>query len=106
MQNDLISKKEVINLLCNLHIDNISVNDKRVTEYIREMPCAYDMKKVVEDLKRIDFALVNKPSDYEELLLRVFKKNAIDIVMKGGTSKFSEELLNKVWNEILNGGKE
>lgn len=36
--SDLISRSEVINLLMNLHIDNIAVNDKRITEYIRELP--------------------------------------------------------------------
>lgn len=36
--SDLISRSEVIDILCNLHIDNIAVNDKRVTEYIKELP--------------------------------------------------------------------
>lgn len=36
--NDLVSRKEVLNLLCNLHIDNIAVNDKRITSYVRELP--------------------------------------------------------------------
>lgn len=35
---DLISRKEVIDILCKLHIDNIAVNDKRVTEFVREIP--------------------------------------------------------------------
>ena len=50
MNNDLIRKSEVINLLCNLHIDNLAVNDKRVTEYIREIPIAYDVEKVDEQI--------------------------------------------------------
>ena len=46
--NDLINRKEVINLLCNLHIDNIAVNDKRVTDYIRELPCAEESELFVK----------------------------------------------------------
>lgn len=38
--SDLISRSEAINLLCNLHIDNIAVNGKRITEYIKELPTA------------------------------------------------------------------
>jgi hypothetical protein len=51
--DDLIRRKEVINLLCNLHIDNIAVNGKRVTDYIRELPvycdCCYTA--VIEQLE-------------------------------------------------------
>ena len=36
--NDLITKKSVKNLLINLHIDNISINDKNVLDFINELP--------------------------------------------------------------------
>ena len=51
--SDLISRGDVINLLCILHIDNVTVNGKRVTEYIRELPTAYDVDKVVAELEEM-----------------------------------------------------
>lgn len=36
--SDLISISEVIDIMCNLRIDNVAVNGKRVTEYIKELP--------------------------------------------------------------------
>lgn len=79
MQKDLISKKDVINLLCNLHIDNIAVNDKKVTEYIRELPCAYNVEKVAEQLEEL-------PNYYCEGHWGEFidKERAIEIVRNGG----------------------
>lgn len=38
IMNDLITKKSVKNLLINLHIDNISINDKNVLDFINELP--------------------------------------------------------------------
>lgn len=93
MQGDLISKKEVINLLCNLHIDNIAVNDKRVTEYIREMPTAYDVEKVVDNVQQIiqeeiDIALKDVPDggEYTEDAYRLLFRNTqiSDAIRNGG----------------------
>lgn len=39
---DLISRKAAIDILCRLHIDNIAVNGKRITEFIRELPSVTD----------------------------------------------------------------
>lgn len=38
MNKNCISIEDVLNLLHTLHIDNIAVNDKRITEYIKELP--------------------------------------------------------------------
>lgn len=54
MQNDLISRKDAIDILCKLHIDNVAVNDKRVTEYIRELPTAYNVEKVIEEVDEFE----------------------------------------------------
>lgn len=51
MDNQLVYKRDVIDLLCKLHIDNVSVNDKRVTDYIREIPEAYNVEEVVAEVK-------------------------------------------------------
>lgn len=52
--SDLISRKEAINMLCNLHIDNVAVNGKRVTEYIRELP-SVEAKPVVKGEWKYDW---------------------------------------------------
>lgn len=39
---DLISREAAIDILCRLHIDNIAVNGKRITEFIRELPSVTD----------------------------------------------------------------
>lgn len=76
MQNDLVRKKDVINLLYELHINKLSVNDKKVTEYIREMPTAYNVEKVVEQLEE-------EKSDWNyDYNVPITK--AIEIVRKGG----------------------
>lgn len=49
--DDLISRSAVINLLRELRIDNVAVNDKRLVEHIEELPTAYNVDKVVEELR-------------------------------------------------------
>lgn len=44
--SDLIKRKSIKNLLCDLHIDNISINDKNILEYFDELPTV-DAKPVV-----------------------------------------------------------
>ena len=93
--NDLISKTEVINLFCNLHLDNLAVNDKKVTEYIRELPTAYDIKKVVEQTHQIF-------RDELNIILE-------DIPEGAPYTKEAHRLLSlnkKINNAIRNGGKE
>ena len=90
--SDLISRKEVINLLCGLHIDNIAVNDKRVTDYIRELPTAYDVDKVVEQLDKLSNDVISTHFAYEcddhegiySYGLSDGYDKAIDIVRAGG----------------------
>lgn len=36
--SDLIRRKSIKNLLCDLHIDNISINGKHIFEFIDELP--------------------------------------------------------------------
>ena len=40
--SDLISREEAVDILCRLHIDNIAVNGKRITEFIKEIPSVTD----------------------------------------------------------------
>lgn len=44
--SDLIRRKSIKNLLCDLHIDNISINGKHILEFIDELPTV-DAKSVV-----------------------------------------------------------
>jgi hypothetical protein len=88
---DLISKKEVINLLCNLHIDNIAVNDKRVTEYIEELPPAYSVIGVVCQIH-------NRFEGYlDEIIDNPEKLDKVDFLLKQN---------NEICNLVRNGGKE
>lgn len=74
--SDLISKSDVINILCNLHIDNIAVNDKRVTEYIRELPTVYDVEKVVE-IVRVDCYTMGFDESQTEIIVEDIRKGGI-----------------------------
>lgn len=81
---DLISRSAVINLLCNLHIDNIAVNDKKVTKYIRELPTVYDVDSVVEEMKKASKPLgigLMPDSRY------IREEKAVDLVRKGGVNE-------------------
>lgn len=51
--SDLISRKEVINLLHILHLDNMryGADDKTAIDYVEELPTAYDVKSVVKQLE-------------------------------------------------------
>lgn len=56
--SDYISKESVIKLLCELHVDNIAVNGKRLTELIKELP-TLDEKEIIRKpfervVKKID----------------------------------------------------
>lgn len=46
--SDLISRESVINILCELRIDNISVNGKSIMEHIGDIPTAYDVDAVIQ----------------------------------------------------------
>ena len=78
--SDLISRGDVINLLCILYIDNVTVNGKRVTEYIRELPTAYDVDKVVAELTRESLVRIDGNNE-------IYLDDAIDIVRKGGINE-------------------
>lgn len=50
--SDLISRKEVIEMLCAYHIDNIAFNGKRITEMIKEIQevKAFPASEIVEEI--------------------------------------------------------
>lgn len=79
----MIRKSEVINLLCNLHVDNLTVNDKKVTEYIRELPIAYDVEKVVAKIRRSsDEEYIGMYGEHFPAMIET--EDAIKIVHNGG----------------------
>lgn len=71
---DLISREAVINLLCELRVDNVAVNGKRITELINELPTAYDVEKVVGEIRNQPFGNYGVQEENE----------IIDIVRRGG----------------------
>lgn len=48
--NDLISRKSVKNILCELHIDNMQVNGKGILSYISEIPIAFNTDRLIDRL--------------------------------------------------------
>lgn len=46
--NDLISRKSVKNILCELHIDNMQVNGKGILSYISEIPTAFNTDRLID----------------------------------------------------------
>lgn len=48
--NDLISRKSVMRLLCNLHIDNIQVSGRGILEHISKIPTAFNTYKLIDRL--------------------------------------------------------
>ena len=69
---------------------------------------AYDVEKVVAELEERSYqeAVDDMDAFGDVPSMVVSLKTATSVVRNGGTSKFSEELLNKVWDEILNDVKE
>lgn len=90
MGNDLISIESVIDLLSELRIDNIVVNGKRITEHIEELPTAYNLDAVVEQLENggQKMAEENPTKVGRTVTHRYYKaisvKKAVDIVRNGG----------------------
>ena len=80
--SDLISRSAVINILCNLHIDKIAVNDKKITQYIRELPTAYDVEKVVAEVKKLDLDGVSMVEDGKYKLVR--KDEVVSLIQTNG----------------------
>lgn len=48
--NDLITRKSVMRLLCNLHIDNIQVNGREILEHISKIPTAFNTDRLIDHL--------------------------------------------------------
>lgn len=79
--SDLISRNAVVKLLCELRVDNVAVNDKRIVEYIKDLPTAYDVEKVVAELSEKSGTVRNM---FGGSTRAIGLRTAIDIVRKGG----------------------
>lgn len=88
--SDLISRISVINLLNELRVDNVALNDKRLTEYINELPTAYNVENVVAGLEQFaklaEDRWVNGTSNHAYQEHKCWVK-AIDIVKRGGVDE-------------------
>lgn len=79
MQDDLITRSSVLNLLEQLRIDNISVNGRNIKEHINELPIAYDVSSVVSHIKRCSGGGYRDiDGDYVPPMIRT--EDAIDII--------------------------
>jgi hypothetical protein len=85
---DLISRSSVINLLNELRVDNVALNDKRLTEYINELPTAYNVEKVIEELAcNSRFIDDINEHNFKCISCVIGQKKAIDIVKRGGVDE-------------------
>ena len=82
-------------------------NPQLLMRVIEKQPVAYDVGKIVGQLEEAQDEYHKRMDDYDEDLGGYVAMDfAIDIVHNGGKPKFSEEKLEKVWEEIFNGGRE
>lgn len=64
--NDLISRKSVKNILCELHIDNMQVNGKGILSYISEIPTAFNTERLIDRLNEESDASFENFDKYAE----------------------------------------
>lgn len=64
--NDLISRKSVKNILCELHIDNMQVNGKGILSYISEIPTAFNAERLIDRLNEESDASFENFDKYAE----------------------------------------
>ena len=91
--SDLISRKEVINLLHILHLDNMKygAEDKTVINYVEELPTAYDPDEIVQRLEAETIKPKDVPADINEKTYDMLRSRnwgiytAIEIVKSGGS---------------------
>lgn len=83
--NDLISRKSVMRLLCNLRIDNIQVGGRGILEHISKIPTAFNTYKLIDRL--------NEEADAS---FENFGKYAEEHAICKGENKFSTGLIRAV----------
>lgn len=64
--NDLISRKSVKNILCELYIDNMQVNGKGILSYISEIPTAFNTGRLIDRLNEESDASCENFDKYAE----------------------------------------
>lgn len=64
--NDLIRRKSVKNILCELHIDNMQVNGKGILSYISEIPTAFNTERLIDRLNEESDASFENFDKYAE----------------------------------------
>lgn len=64
--NDLISRKSVKNILCELHIDNMQVNGNGILSYISEIPTAFNTERLIDRLNEESDASFENFDKYAE----------------------------------------
>ncbi len=91
MQGDLISRSDVINLMYEVFEDYSVATDKqdklggfgsKIFERVKELPTAYDVEKVVEQLKEVSFERYGNEGMGGEMVVNF--DDAIEIVRNGG----------------------
>lgn len=85
---DLISRSALIEELHHIIEDDADLRKDYeyigIDDYIRSMPTAYDVEKVVAEIQKIEFVTAYEPTDYEKAFLEKLKKLVISIVKRGG----------------------
>lgn len=64
--NDLITRKSVMRLFCNLHIDNIQVNGRGILEHISKIPTAFNTDRLIDRLNEESDASCENFDKYAE----------------------------------------
>lgn len=64
--NDLITRKSVKKILCELHIDNMQVNGKGILSYISEIPTAFNTDRLIDRLNEESDASCENFDKYAE----------------------------------------